>query len=94
MVEVAMECRVRCRPERLHETHLFLRPTAATVKIHAEALEFDFIPADANAESKAATGQFVEGCRLFCHQRRLTLRKDQNAGGESDVARAAGEEPE
>jgi hypothetical protein len=36
---------------------------------------------------------FVEGCRLFCQQGRLTLSKDKNTGGESDVAGAAGEKP-
>jgi hypothetical protein len=71
-----MERCVRFCPERLHEPHLFLRPPAASTEIHAQALEFDLIPADADAEAEAASAQFIEGGRLFCNQRRLTLREN------------------
>ena len=54
------------------------------MEVLTEGLVFDMVPSDSNTESKPAAGQQCDiGC-LPCHERRLTLRKDQDAGGELD----------
>ena len=64
------------------------------MEIHAEPLELDLVPADADAQPEAALAQCIERGRLLGHQRRLALRQDQHAGGELDLLGHAGQEGE
>jgi hypothetical protein len=78
MLQLATERCVRFCPERLHETHLFLRPTAASTEIEAQVPGIrSHSSTDADAEAEAASAQFIEGGRLFCNRRRPTLRENQ-----------------
>src|SRR5580704_6288910 len=79
--EFAGEFHVRLGPQRLHEAYLFLGTLAARMEIRAQPLELDLVPADADAEAKAALAQRIEAGRLLGHQRRLALRQDQHARG-------------
>ena len=64
------------------------------MEVHAEALELDLVPADADAQPEAALAQRVERGGLLGDQRRLALRQDQHAGGEADLLRDARQEAE
>ena len=55
------------------------------MEIHAEALELDLVPADADAQAEATLAQRVEAGRLLGDQRRLALRQDQHAGGKAHL---------
>ncbi len=94
LVELALELHVRLGPQRLHEAHLLLGALAAGVEIHAQPLELDLVPADPDAEAKAALAQRVQAGRLLGDQRRLALRQDQHAGGKAQLLRDAGQEGE
>ena len=94
LVERAFEGDVRLGPQRLHEAHLFGGALAAGAELHAQPLELDLVPADADAKAKAAFAERVEAGRLLGDQRRLALGQDDDAGGEADRLRDPGQEGE
>ena len=51
-------------------------------------------PADADSEPQATTREQIDIGGLPCHERCLTLRKDQDPGREADPLRDAGQVPE
>src|SRR5712675_2215509 len=57
LVELPLEGDLRLGPQRLHEAHLLLGALAAGMEIHAQPLELDLVPADADAEAKAALAE-------------------------------------
>jgi len=85
---------MRLRPQGLHDLHLLLGPAAAIGEVLVQALEFEFVPADADTEAQPARHQRVQRGGLLGHQRGLALREDQDAGGEADALGAAGDEAE
>ena len=90
-----MNLTLRLGPQRLHEAHLLLGALAAGVEIHAEALELDLVPADADAEAElAALAQRVEARRLLGDQGGLALRQDDDAGRKAHLLGHAGQEGE
>ena len=72
-MELTLERDVRFLPQRLHETDLLLGTFAARLEILAQPLEFNFVPADADAETEPPLAEFVEAGRLLGDQRRLAL---------------------
>src|SRR5262252_2639961 len=52
VVELAVELDMRLGPQRLHEAHLLVGALAAGVEVHAQPLELDLVPADADAEAE------------------------------------------
>src|SRR4030095_14662786 len=81
LMEIAPELDVWFSPQRLHEAHLFLGALAPGAEIHAETLELDLVPADADAKAELAPlAQRVETRRLLGDQGGLALRQDHNAG--------------
>src|SRR5262249_15005661 len=73
LVTLALEGEAFRGAQRLHELHLLGRAHAAGMEVHAEALEFDLVPADTDAQPKAALAQGIERGRLLGDQRRLAL---------------------
>src|SRR5215470_13516027 len=57
LVELAVELDMRLGPQLLHEAHLLLGAFAAGVEVHAQPLELDLVPADADAEAETAFTQ-------------------------------------
>ena len=94
LVILALEGDAVLGPQRLHEADLLGRAHAAGVEVHAEALELDLVPADADAQPEPALAQRIERGCLLGHQGRLALRQDQHAGGEADLLGDAGQEAE
>jgi len=93
-MEFAVELDMRVCPQRLHDLNLFARSLATVVEILVQTDELDFVPSDANAKPQPPTREFVERCRLLCHQDRLALSKNQHAGREADLLSATGEKSE
>src|SRR5215510_382420 len=59
-MELAVELDMRLGPQLMHEAHLLLGALAASVEVHAEPLELDLVPTDADAEAETALAQRVE----------------------------------
>ena len=55
------------------------------MKVLAEGLVLDEVPADSDTEPQATAGEEIDIGRLSCHERRLALGKDQDPGGETDA---------
>jgi len=72
----------RLFPQLAEQGDLMLLPPAAAAKMpgHFEAVVFDPVPADPDAEAKPALREKVDVCRLFGEERRLPLRQDDHAG--------------
>ena len=79
------------RPQAPHELDLLLEAAAAIVEVHAQRLVLDGIPADAEPEAEAAAREHVDLRRLLRQQRRLPLRRDDDAGDELETRRHARE---
>src|SRR6185312_10031507 len=88
-MERAGKINMRLGPECLHHTDLLLRSPAAIREVLVECRELDLVPTDTDAKAEPAAGEHIETRRLFGHQHRLALRKDQHARGEADALRAA-----
>src|SRR5262245_35330430 len=67
-------------PQGSHHRDLLGTPTPAVLEGLVEGLELDGVPAHADPEAQPAAAQHVDLSRLLRHQRRLALRKDQDAG--------------
>ena len=93
-VKFALEGHMTLGPQRLHDLDLLFRAASTVVEILVEADELDRVPADADAEAKAAAAQHVERSGLFRHENGLALRQDQHLRRKLDVPRAAGKEAE
>ena len=78
----------------VEERDLLLDAGAAVLEAHAQRFILDFVPAGADAETKAPVAQHVEAGRLLCDQHGLALRQYQNAGHEADLRRGPGHERE
>ena len=61
------------------------------MKVLPKGLVLNVVPADSDTESQPTPGQEVDVGSLARHERSLTLRKDENAGGESDPTGNAGQ---
>lgn len=70
---------------------LLLLPSPTGMKVLSKGLVLNVVPADSDTESQPTPGQEVDVGSLARHQRSLTLRKDENAGGESDPTGNAGQ---
>jgi hypothetical protein len=57
---------------------------AARFPFHSEGFVLDVIPSHADAQPETATAQEIHLGRLLGDNARLTLRRDQNSGGEPD----------
>jgi hypothetical protein len=93
-VELAGEGDVVLPPQRLHDLDLLPRALATIVKILVQANEFHLVPAHADAEAESAFAENIQTGRLFGDQNGLTLRQNQDTGGQADFAGAASQEAE
>src|SRR2546423_2241500 len=82
------------RPQRAHHGDLLLDAPAARTEVGAERLELDGIPSDRNAEPQAAAREDIDGGRLLRDERRLALRKDDDAARKPEARGGRGEEAE
>ena len=78
-------------PQTAHQLDLLLGAAAPIMKILAERLVLDGVPAHADAEAEPAAAQHVHRGGLLRHERRLALRQDDDAGDELDALGDAGE---
>ena len=77
------------RPEAAHQLDLLLEAAAAVREVLAERLVLDEVPADAEAEPELPVRQQVDLGRLLREQRRLALRRDDDARHELELGRDA-----
>src|ERR1044071_2538611 len=82
LVPAAFEADQFVAPEPAQYFDLLLRATAAFFEILPQRLVFHRVPADADAEAHPAATQHVECGGLFGDEHGLTLRQDDDAGGE------------
>ena len=83
-VELAAEIDDLLGPQRAQDRDLLRAASAAVLEGLVEGLEFDRVPAHADAEAQATPAQDVDLGRLLGHQRRLPLRENQDARREGD----------
>ena len=84
----------RLVPETSEQLDLLLLPLSTIAEIFVQGLVLDIVPADTDAEPKSSTGEDVDLCGLLRDEGRLTLGKDQHAGGELDPGGDARQEAE
>ena len=73
---------------------LLLEAAAAVREVLAERLVLDEVPADPEAEPELPVRQQVDLGRLLGEQRRLALRRDDDARDELELGRDCGDVPE
>src|SRR6266480_1127682 len=66
------------RPQRTQKSDLLLDPPAAVAEPHAQRFVLHLVPADAGTDDQASARQNVHLCRLFCHERRLSLGENED----------------
>src|SRR5215467_3894733 len=72
------------RPKTTEYLNLFGLTRAARFPFHSKGFVLDVIPSHADAQPETATAQEIHLGRLLSDNARLTLRRDQNSGGEPD----------
>jgi hypothetical protein len=82
------------RPELPEERNLLLLPRATRVEIFVERLVFRKVPTDTDTQTQALAREEIYFGGLFGDERRLALRKNQDARSELDSLRQAGKERE
>lgn len=81
-----LECYLVLSPKLAEQPDLLLNPAAASRIRHPKRLILDLVPANSDAQAQTTVGQQVELCCLLRHQDGLTLRENEDAGGEPDAA--------
>ena len=84
-IEAAREVDNRFGEQPAKQLDLFLLACPSGTKVLSQGFVLDLAPADANAQSKPTSRQQVDISGLACHERRLTLRQDQDSRGEPDA---------
>src|SRR5271166_5715746 len=73
---------MRVRPKTTEYLNLFGLTRAARFPFHSEGFVLDLIPSHADAQPETPTAQEIHLGRLLSDNACLTLRRDQNSGGE------------
>jgi hypothetical protein len=90
-VEAAREINDRLREQPAEQRDLLLLPRTSGTEVLPKSVVLDVVPADSNPEPKTASGQEFDIRCLACDERRLPLRKHEDARCETDPLGDAGQ---
>jgi hypothetical protein len=93
-MELAGEGNMLLPPQCLHDSHLLRGSLAAIMKILIQTHKLNLVPANADTEAESAPAENIEAGRLLSDQDGLTLRQNQDAGGQTDFAGAPSQKAE